>query len=377
MIRNAGFFEKERESPILMRDEGYIERVGIEQVIKRVSHWPALLGLDKQEQKPIVWRKESEASAEILRIVQADAVRSFLTPEDRATMTKVLLYVSSRTNDYQQGMGYVCSFLLLFFDDETVARMLLQLYEDPKYIKGYWKAVAVECAIDANLFQDIMLSKQPQHPGFESFVKVSSSLPYPETYLVKWFSGLCVHFLPFESLVSFLDSFFAQGFRFLFKFANSAFEILKSDLINEKNQGKLLETLRFERVSQAKIESMLTLANTITLDEIDWDSKRKEVYEKKLKQRIESSRAASQKKQTSDDEDDDDDDDDDEEGLVCMTCDDDMVPEYHCKECNVLLCETCHKKEVKKHKKTHKVVPADEIDDIDELAAKIKKLQVA
>jgi len=121
---------------------------------------------------------------------------------------------------------------------------------------------------------------------------------------------------------------------------------------------------------------MLALADSLTLEEIDWDSKRKEVYEKKLKQRIESSRAP-QKKQTSDDEDEDDEDDEDEEGLVCMTCEDDMVPEYHCKECNLLLCETCHKKEVKKHKKTHKVVPADEIEDIEELAAKIKKLQVS
>jgi len=110
MIKTPGFFEKEKNSTILTKDEGYIERVGIDEVLKKVSHWPSLLGINNE--KPVVWQKEEDSKPDVVRIVKADAVRSFLSTEARASMAKVLLYAASRTNDYQQGMAYVASFLL-------------------------------------------------------------------------------------------------------------------------------------------------------------------------------------------------------------------------------------------------------------------------
>ena len=41
----------------------------------------------------------------------------------------------------------------------------------------------------------------------------------PEAYASKWFIGLCVHVLPFEALLAYVEAFLEEGFPFLFKFS--------------------------------------------------------------------------------------------------------------------------------------------------------------
>jgi hypothetical protein len=57
----------------------------------------------------------------------------------------------------------------------------------------------------------------------ERFPKVAALLQQacivPEAYASKWFIGLCVHVLPFEALVTYVEAFLTEGYLFLFKFS--------------------------------------------------------------------------------------------------------------------------------------------------------------
>ena len=53
----------------------------------------------------------------------------------------------------------------------------------------------------------------------------------PELYCQKYFCGLSVHVLPFESLYVYFDRFSRDGFRYLLAFALNVVSHLKADLL--------------------------------------------------------------------------------------------------------------------------------------------------
>ena len=57
---------------------------------------------------------------------------------------ELLKRVWPENRDYHQGLGYVCSLLMLVFDSDTTQAMLLQLTRAPKYTPGYWRASAIQ-----------------------------------------------------------------------------------------------------------------------------------------------------------------------------------------------------------------------------------------
>ena len=57
---------------------------------------------------------------------------------------ELLKRVWPENRDYHQGLGYVCSLLMLVFDADTTQAMLLQLTRAPKYTPGYWRASAIK-----------------------------------------------------------------------------------------------------------------------------------------------------------------------------------------------------------------------------------------
>jgi len=57
---------------------------------------------------------------------------------------ELLKRVWPENRDYHQGLGYVCSLLMLVFDSDTTQAMLLQLTRAPKYTPGYWRASATQ-----------------------------------------------------------------------------------------------------------------------------------------------------------------------------------------------------------------------------------------
>ena len=57
---------------------------------------------------------------------------------------ELLKRVWPENRDYHQGLGYICSLLMLVFDSDTTQAMLLQLTRAPKYTPGYWRASAIQ-----------------------------------------------------------------------------------------------------------------------------------------------------------------------------------------------------------------------------------------
>ena len=70
----------------------------------------------------------------------------------------------------------------------------------------------------------------------------------PEAYASKWFIGLCVHVLPYEALLSYVEGFLEEGFLFLFKFSIALIEALAPKLLVLKmtDVNLILEYLRLD-----------------------------------------------------------------------------------------------------------------------------------
>ena len=74
------------------------------------------------------------------RIFLRDAERTFQDEGHRQAFMELLKSVWPENRDYHQGLGYVCSLLMLVFDTDTTQAILLQLSRSPKYTPGYWRA---------------------------------------------------------------------------------------------------------------------------------------------------------------------------------------------------------------------------------------------
>jgi len=83
--------------------------------------------------------------------------------------------------------------------------MLIRIHSDKKYIPGYWHAEAISFAIDANVFDYILMENYPEIGKF-----LANNFILPETYCQKWFSGLCIHVLNFKLLMKFILRFLQE-----------------------------------------------------------------------------------------------------------------------------------------------------------------------
>merc|ERR1719414_1451918 len=149
-------------------------------------------------------------SSEGARIFRADANRTYRTEPNRVIMIKLLSFAQTKFGDYQQSLGYVAGFLLLFLDPATVFKVLTVLNDSPKYLPGYWRGEATACAVDGYVCLSLL-----RPPIRERLLGLGL---LPETFVQKWFAGLCIHHLPYNLLFSFLDHFFAVGNKYLFQF---------------------------------------------------------------------------------------------------------------------------------------------------------------
>jgi len=129
-------------------------------------------------------------------------------------MIELLKRVWPENRDYHQGLGYVTSLLMLFFDDDTVCAMLLCISREPRYTPGYWHAVPEAYVRDAMVYARLVETRYPEVAAL-----LSQACVVPEAYASKWFIGLCVHVLPFQALLPFVEGFFRDGYPFLFRFS--------------------------------------------------------------------------------------------------------------------------------------------------------------
>ena len=298
MLKTPGFFEREKDAPIFLEEDGFLERAG-DSVYDRANAWYEAT-FDGAEH-PAADSTEDAARLEGARhprIVLRDSERTFLVAEDREALARLLTRLHIRFEDYSQGMGFVASFLLLFLEPAKTEEIIRCVNSDPKFIPGYWKNEAVGFATDAYVFGHLLAERHPrlaQH--------LDACYMQPEMYCQKWFTALCVHVLPYEYVFDFFDGFFRHGFKYLFQFALALTDALEDRLLATTNPGELLALLRLDReVFDTPLDyaAVLAAADTIDVDHHDYKALREEMFEKHLRPRMERARRAAE--EDSDDE---------------------------------------------------------------------------
>lgn len=240
LIYLPSFWTVETGAPLLRRNAGFLTHGGPPDAWReRLSEWPALVGV---EGKADVAEGLCDDEA-ALRIFLRDAERTFQHPPHRERMIGLLKRVWPENRDYHQGLGYVCSLFMLFFDDDTVCAMLLRISRDERYTPGYWRAAPEPYVRDAMVFSRLVEERFPQVASL-----LQAACVVPEAYASKWFIGLCVHVLPFQvgrpassppsahhhercrvswqALLPFVEGFLRDGYVFLFRFSMALVEAI-------------------------------------------------------------------------------------------------------------------------------------------------------
>ncbi|MDP2439498.1 MAG: hypothetical protein Q8P67_27435 [archaeon] len=299
------------------------------------------------------------------RLFKLDSDRTFAGPACRSFLSDFLatLVKTSLHGEYHQSLSLVSGLLLLWFDRETVHRMLHVVNAHPRYIPGYWRGEAVAFATDAYVFQT-MLARHV--PAVHQVLTEKGIMP--EIWLQKWFVGLCINVLPFEHLHRFFGGFFRFGQVFLMRFGLSFAAHFETQLVQSPDQANVLAWLRLDEdklkfVDAALLDAVLADALDETrfpLGEFDVPALRIHCYDTHLRARMESAAAARAQHDSDDSDDSDSDDSDDDSYRDSDDSDDDFgcggggddsddegcenVPEHFCSDPPTLLCSDCRKK---------------------------------
>jgi len=331
MLRLSTFWAEEKDAPLMGMNQGFITESNTSEILERMAKWPALVEGLKVEHVT-EWPAPSEISEEHQRIVARDAERTFRDTKQREVQTRVLTAMIKRFNDYQQGLGYVASLLLLGLDESTTFSLVSHFNSEEHYIKAFWKQEAIACATDAFVFQHLLK---------KHFPKVAAHLDralFPDTYAQKWFSGLCIHVLPFRALFPFFESFLQHGSRYLFQFALSLIQHLEEHLLKTEasNAAVLYDMLRLDPTKVKFVDEALALSiveGTVkyesALKEVDLAALRAKVYNETLKPRLEAAKRFAQAKKEEEEDDEDDEDEEGGGGEECQLCHE-MTPELVC-----------------------------------------------
>jgi len=371
MLQSPKFWKAEAEAPLMTKNRGFLSADNTSQILERTAKWNSLIKkTQEQDLSSIPTLDQLKDVEKPQRIFVKDAERTFFDDEHRKNLIKVHTLVNSKFGDYHQGLGYVTSFLLLTHDVPTTVSILSEVNQNEFYLPGYWKAEAVGFAIDAYVFDHLL---EKFHPDVRKLLQDKFILP--ETYLQKWFIGLGIHVLPFDALFLFFEMFLQHGYTFLFQFGLSFFEHTKDAILKAKQQADIYAILRLENKKEEDLAlQIVEKALKYDLSEFNFKELRTKMYEEKLKARLEAAKKSGFVNQQESDDEEDSEEDEDEEGQECQICTE-MIPDFYCTQCKVLVCEQCHEEGKGEHKKNHKVKPIDEVD-VDALTEMSKKLSL-
>jgi hypothetical protein len=306
------------------------------------------------------------------RIFIRDSERAFRATTRRDVMMRVLTIFQDRTGDYHQGFGLFTAFLLLSMSPAEVLAASEVLSTDAKYVPEVWRAESVACATDGYVFADLLKQKCPDVWGL-----CDKLFLMPETYVQKWFCGMCVHVLPFSALFPFVEGFIEHGFTFLFRFGLSLVSVLREPLLASTNNGEAYAILRLEHATPDTCNSILESKNLEQygdLSNYDFVAKRVELYDLHLRARMESAAAAQANEEQ-------------EETELCGFCAKVQAEDW-CKGCNKPICDDCRDDpgNTAHDEDTHRVVMLEDKDmvfsddeaeeQVDQLAEAIDKLNV-
>lgn len=243
------FWKTDGDAPILKFNANDWLQNHIGEAVAHADGWLASMGIELSR----VEVDKTPLNSEGARIFRADANRTYRSEGNRDLMVKLLSFSQTKFGDYQQSLGYVAGLLLLFFDPATVFKVLTVLNDSPKYLPGYWRGEATACAVDGYVCLNML------RPHLRN--KLLSLGLLPETFVQKWFAGICIHHLPYHLLFPFLDRFFAHGTSYLFQFFLAFFDEFEQDIMNTVSNPEANALIRFEAAPEHRLRLVVEAAS--------------------------------------------------------------------------------------------------------------------
>lgn len=277
-ISQPDFWQQEGDAPILKFNLNDWLQNHVDEATAHARGWIASLGIEASK----LDFDDTPLKAEGARIFRADANRTFRSEPNREMMIKLLSLSQLKFGDYQQSLGYVAGLLLIFFDPATVFKVLTVLNDHPKFLTGYWRGEATACAIDGYVCLNLL------KPTMKT--KLLSLGLLPETFVQKWFAGICIHHLPYHVLFPFLDNFFARGNRYLFQFFLAFFDEFEEEIMGAKANPEANMLIRFESAPEQRlqkvVESAVQQKYVDKVSSIDLFQSRLNAFEENLSRRL-------------------------------------------------------------------------------------------
>jgi len=249
-LSQPNFWQEEGDAPILkFNANNWLENHQAE-AIEHANRWLVHIGVQQSR----VEFDTTPLSSEGARIFRADANRTYRSEPNRVLLIKLLSFSKDKFGDYQQSLGYVAGLMCLFFDPATVFKVLTVLNDSPRYLPGYWRGEATACAVDG--YVCINLLRKPLKD------KLLSLGLLPETFVQKWFAGICIHHLNYHVLFPFLDNFFEKGNRYLFQFFLAFFDEFDADIMGAESNPEANALIRFDTAPEPRLQRVIEAAAT-------------------------------------------------------------------------------------------------------------------
>ena len=232
--------------------------------------------------------------------------------------------------DYGQSMSYVAGLCLTVLNEQETMAVLRKIAKE--YIPKHWAAEAAGFATNAWLIDWVFKQRQPEIQ--KHFGKINF---WPDTYMQKIISGLCVHVLNFDQLFDFLDAFMQEGFVWLVKFELAIVEHFREALLrcNDTQMNELFEIMRLDSraAEPSDTKEIFNRAKRMQLgDTLDnLDIQRMQIYNEKVGPRL----AKAPKEEAF------------EPCALCET----KKPVWWCDTCEVAICSDCNNGNVGGHNK--------------------------
>mmetsp|Transcript_15015 Transcript_15015/g.21019 ORF Transcript_15015/g.21019 Transcript_15015/m.21019 type:complete len:376 (-) Transcript_15015:59-1186(-) len=326
-------------------------------VFEKLKKWTSIMGVTDQQ---IEAAKKSLSSnyfdKETARIIHNDAVRTYSTEEYQSRLKKFIMSLRGHFGDYAQAMSYVGALLLLSLSEEQTFAIMSTINKDEGYIPGHWQHEAFGYARDAYVMYHFLEKEMKEVADH-----LQAHLIRPSMFLQKYYQGLCIHILPLEAALQYIEEFLRHGIVFLWHFSLTLFKWIKEPLLGLKDVARILALLRLEpkeldqlglsRSTESYLKlieeaSKMTLLGDLKSYSFDLPKLRDETFNTHIK-------PLQAKPQTNQEEEDEEDDD-------CQICKDNL-PDFWCEECVTFLCEDCH--ENGSHDNGHEVTSTDEIEE--------------
>ena len=324
-----GFWEQEiigsEPCTLVNMNKGFLEKTPREELRQRLLKW-----VEKSPQfyaGDLPFCAISDPDENTVRVIILDAVRTFKEDAHRKKLTEFLYMFSQELKSYGQAMAYLASVCLLVLTEHETCRVLRMVGKD--YIRGHWATEAKGFATNAWVIEHFMQKRMPDVA--KHLMKMNW---WPDMYMQKILSGLCIHVLPWEQMFRFLDNVMEKGFPYLVQFELALVEhfaprLLKLDHPMQANNAFEILKLDYNVVEGSDINSIFKKAD----ENEEWVKKelaasdlpvlRSDIFDQKLAKRLEQAVG--------------------EDFEPCDKCDKEK-PVWWCNDNDMKLCDGCHKK---------------------------------